>query len=1126
MQFPVMSIRGAARAEVGALDVNDTQNRRRRASPKPAPRPVGVRVRRSARRMLRPLRRFIKSIRSSRRGYKGVERPPRWRPARMKIAIARFVTYVGTIILAGIVARSVVIVIGGQPGRFPFGFNPDLGCRDISYSCGVANSILMTLLTLAFVTSAFVFVRLRRVRRPYVKRAKTETRALVQTAGTIIGEVVGRDEVCNVIMDDLRERTGRRPHVVLGGAGIGKTAVLFQLTRVLAENGAVPVPIRLRDAGGELNFMDMARKRFVSEIQGASISDSEGERVWRELCKDDQVVVLADGLEEALSDERARAKGLNGGDGAALDDDQERDNRIRNAVIEAKRNGIPLVIASRPHDALVGLDAAMVELEDLGEEAALEYIERGASTHDAHRLDWVIETAEVTETPLFLQIAHDLHEHGLLEHARYGQSADWLDTREGDRAALRVRLLETWMRALIDGHFHVELAIAPKRREATIEHLAALACMGLRDDTLEVPFALLLERLPGPGPEEEGPYRYAHVKELLDETVEAANQVELPGSHLRVDIEREIRLAATRGLQLGLVEPRSDGVRFPHSIVQAYLASRLIGRVIDDDDTYLPTALKKAGRELLAALTMFSRSAAPERDRLIRPICDALRGVPDRVGTAKKLDALVTALQIDCVDRRPQHQAIAAALVKAWPPAFEDRTVEEAKLKAIARFAEAAHTVSKSARPVASEPAYRELFEIGRMDLSYRVRLAAAQELGSAGDAAFRALADSAAPDGSYLDLPSDVAWRDENVQRDLAFRAWLAPMLVRSTVECQDEAKLNLASWLECVGSVENGRARDWPLSLEIALAQGFKHAANRCPEHPNAQVKARAHLAEQVIELLKIVHFWYTRITLVHALCLWALPEMPERENRRARRRARTQATGSAARQASGPQRRGTDPQALVRHWLRSSDHGTEHPFVDEAYKLAVMALEKREPERFMWIDESGVATKIGARPPRPDVARKHELWIAPSVGWSALHPRAQRLVADVLLMLNLIERDGRDPADHERRMRRALRDDLPPCLAKDRQYLEPSSTIGMVMQPSPGASCEDECPFDLCPYPPKGTQPYRVELSEAFCRRQRVLLGSWWRPFPRRTATWQGTTPKDLKRFWRTMEERARR
>lgn len=1065
------------------------------------------------------MRRLAKSVVSGRRGYKGVERPPRWHRARFKIGLARIVTYGGALALFALVLRSVVIVSGGSPHNFPFWFNPDRGCSDIGYSCGVANSILMTVLTLAFAAAAFVFLRLRRVRVPYVRRARTETRDLVPTAGTIIGDVVGRDEVCHVIMDDLRERSGRRPHVVLGGVGSGKTAVLYRLTCLLAENGAVPVPIRLRDAEDGVDFATLARKSFVSNVTGASISDAEAERVWRELTKDDQVVVLADGLEEALSDAGDHAND----DGRRRSGSTERDNKIRLAVRAAKRNGMPLVIASRPHEAIVGLDAAIVELEELGEEAALEYIEHGASTQDAHRLDWVIETAEVTETPLFLQIAHELHEKRLLEHAHLPLGESLLDTRDVDRIALRWRLLQGWTQGLIDGHFQPQLPLRLELRRATVDQLAALACIGLRNDRLEVTFAQLLESTAGDGPGR----RYEHLIGILEDGVEKANQAALPGSReLRVDIRREIRLAAARGLPLRLVEPLGEGVRFPHSILQAYLGSRVIGTVIKDDPEFLPTALEKASRELLVALAMFSRSKAAERDELLRPICRQLCKTARSSGldTAKRLDILVAALEIDCVDERPRHGPIARLLQHEWPPAYEDATVEETKLKAIARFGQAARTVALHRHEEARTPAYRELFAIARGDLSYRIRLAAAQELGAGGDLAYAALAGSTEAD-SHLRPPGQDEFKREEDHGELAMRAWLAPMFVRSTHERAPEARANLGRWLDRATRDPDGRTRALPLSLEIALAQGFKHAANHRPKHPQESIEARAHLEEQAGEMLRHVRFWFSRLTLVHALCLWALSEMPDLERSKGKRRGQPRQDGTPRRRPREPVRRASDARALVDHWLASDDGGTEHPFVQEARNLAILALEKREPERFIWIDESGVATKIGARPPRSEAIRKHSLWIPPSVGWSALHRRAQKLVADVLLLLNLIERDG-VPAEREVRMRRAMRDDLPPCLSGEREYLDPGHTIGMAMQPAAGASCKDECPFDLCPYPAKGNQPYRVELSEAFCRRQRVLLGKWVRPFPRRTAPWQGALPSDLRRFWRAMEERARR
>ena len=76
----------------------------------------------------------------------------------------------------------------------------------------------------------------------------------------------------------------------------------------------------------------------------------------------------------------------------------------------------------------------------------------------------------------------------------------------------------------------------------------------------------------------------------------------------------DVRLAATWGTQLQLVEAQKNAVRFPHSILQAYLGSRLIGYAMADAE-FRDAALKKAGRELLIALVMHSRAKADSAGR-------------------------------------------------------------------------------------------------------------------------------------------------------------------------------------------------------------------------------------------------------------------------------------------------------------------------------------------------------------------------------------------------------------------------------------------------------------------------------------------------------------------------------
>src|SRR6266576_3964520 len=123
---------------------------------------------------------------------------------------------------------------------------------------------LIPLLSVALASAIFLFYRLRHVTSPVVRKAKTKPHQLVETATPDIGEIVGRDQLCRVIMEDIHHSDTRRPHLLVGGVGAGKTAVLVKLTRLFAEHGAVPVPIRLRDATDGLNFREMAHTRFLA----------------------------------------------------------------------------------------------------------------------------------------------------------------------------------------------------------------------------------------------------------------------------------------------------------------------------------------------------------------------------------------------------------------------------------------------------------------------------------------------------------------------------------------------------------------------------------------------------------------------------------------------------------------------------------------------------------------------------------------------------------------------------------------------------------------------------------------------------------------------------------------------
>ena len=414
----------------------------------------------------RPTRLFG-APRPRRRDRSGVDEPETWR-AGLLIWTATSLTVVAALFFILWLAWSIYVFVHGEPTAFRY--DPDRRCLPLGFSCGVISNFATSVLLIAL-ASFFLLGRFFGLQRGYRARARTESRELVQTAGAILDEVVGRDELCKVVMADLHDRQSR-PHVLIGGVGTGKTAVLVRLMEFLADKRAVPVPVRLRDATTELDFENLARERFLHEVNQRLLNSATGETIWRRLRQDRKIVVLADGLEEALIGTSA---------------EPERDNIIRAAIRRAHQQRLPLVIASRPHDPLRATEAAILALEPLSYEAALAYIGGDGTGEDERRLAWIVETAEVVEAPLYLQITHDLHAKGLLDPASAGQLGV-VDTRGLDRSKLRLGLLETWERALVSGHLREEVPLSQAARRAAVEHVSALACVGLSRDRLEVEF--------------------------------------------------------------------------------------------------------------------------------------------------------------------------------------------------------------------------------------------------------------------------------------------------------------------------------------------------------------------------------------------------------------------------------------------------------------------------------------------------------------------------------------------------------------------------------------------------------------------------------------------------------------
>jgi hypothetical protein len=356
---------------------------------------------------------------------------------------------------------------------------------------------------------------------------------------------------------------------------------------------------------------------------------------------------------------------------------------------------------------------------------------------------------------------------------------------------------------------------------------------------------------------------------------------------------------------------------------------------------------------------------------------------------------------------------------------------------------------------------------------------------------------------------------RLEEDQRSKIMAAWIAPMLV-SSCESARHSGSPYENLSVLIGRV---RRREAGLAEEAALAQGLRKAANHrgCAVTPTA----RDFLREQAQELLKHTRYWFARLALLHALTLWELPDDPEQR----------------------PPRygHGASPRRQVEQWLEPPDCPTarsarrpEHPLVRAAAKMARHALQTRRPDRFLWIDEEAMVSRIGSETGSPRPPRQHSLWIPPSRGWSTLDPVAQQLLADVLVLLTLTDERGDPPQESELRLERVSRIDpqrLPTCIAQDRGPLDSKhALVGASSRTLPGSTCADNCPYLLCPYPPKGPE-CRSELSELFCAQQITMLNrlqfqAWVGLRLRRRARWQRGVPvANLRRFWDDMSARSR-
>ncbi|NES12992.1 MULTISPECIES: hypothetical protein [Micromonospora] len=1009
--------------------------------------------------------------------------------------------------------------------------------NDAKAACGSITGFFRPVAAAALTFVVFlIFIRFY-VRSWYLRRARHAPRDLVQTANDDIDRVVGRTELCEVLIERIRDDEVRCPTVIVGGVGSGKTATLVQLTAELARRGVVPVPVRLHDVQDkdQLDFEDLAKKQFLAQVDSRLYSDAQGGRLWRMLRWQNRVTVLADGLEEAAKEDKTRSG----------------ESVLRAAIGKAAEACLPLVIASRPYDPLRGMPVIVVALEPLGEGAALEYA-LDTDQEWSNPAVWgpVIElvvAADVTESPLFLRIVRDLNRSGRLHHHIGSPAEPGLARRPTDRHATRWRLLQTWRDALVDGYLRADYAQDREQREDTLLVLSAFACAGFLDDTLQITYDTLTGKGRWSDPKSESRQR-----QLFKVLQRRLWDVRDPAKRRDPADRDELNRAATEGDELGVVDAQSDGVRFQHGDVQAYLGARLLADEPDLRRWLVPELIDRAppSRETLTALRLLSRSdAGPDghveaTERRLLGIVPVTGDTPgdsvdmvhrlrrranDQMNGCWQLEFYAAAVEIDSNTRRPEHADLIRELSRRWRDYqhdVPDRPLDEAKLEVVRRIGDAARWLVDRRRFTREDlgdgahPRYADFFRLAAQDHSYRVRLAAAREIGLGGWTAADDLdrADLLRP--RVLDLrPGADAETHPNFLREQQLRGWVVPLLAISTRQdadadahgaaAQQRGRLAwgpLGQWLDRL-ITDNGppAGRRLGIASEMALAQGLRLAANVRRLPVGLPTWDRSAMVEKAEMALRRSRYWFSHLALLQALTLLSLPEDPlEPLPRRGH---------------------GANPYGLVQHWisiagadLPGQGRCAAHPFVLEVGRLCTLTLLTRRPERYCWIDERETASRVGSCTTYPQVRRVQRFWIPDSMGWSVLDRRAQRLIADIMLLLNLADR-GDGPAQREERLARADRCDLPPCLTNDRSPLQPSRTAHEGDHCEPGATCLDDCAFRLCPLPARGERmPH--ELDQNFCARQSDL--AWY--LVRARAPWQNCDRRSLRAFWRQMAERT--
>jgi hypothetical protein len=898
-------------------------------------------------------------------------------PPRVK-ELARWT--VGTLLVAGLAVGAYLYV---KPS--------ETDCSNNTLTCGVLVNFGTTI-GIAVVVGIFWFrfrTRLR-VTHHYVRAVRKRPDTLLDQAPQArqLANMEPRTDLNRRVMQELRHLPAMGLQVIEGDAGSGKTVALLKLGAHLARRGCVPVLVSLRGAALPLDFMALAQEQFLRAVNRHLPSDTDGDRLWRQLCRNRLLVVLADGLDEVVSTSvLLEPKSLF-------------------AFTPSDKRQLPVVVTSRPRTlpeewrtSVFGIGEG--DDQELSEKQVVRYLQKTAGL-DPDSGAVLARRLELGRTPFYLEVVKRLGRRALPDRLP-----------DDDNRAARRALLDRFVEQLCETGLERGGALTRDDREAAVKAAGRLA------------FNLLLKR--------EDSVLVAHT-----------------GRNRAIANATELGLFRIRGFG------ETAQIRFGHPILQAHLAAGAMGSLVhrrEGRPAWEYLAARAETEEAFLALQTYAAQADREVGVDIRiALVERANELRDRKALRVPISMCAAEVARESGDSGGVPD-ICAAVTSGWPDASPP-----AKLLAIDALSRLAFL--EAGQSPGERKVQRMLWRLAKKQpylVEWRLVRAIADCAADGYDALEGQIKELVCQVSSYLkDNPK--ARDDDPVLEDadpaLKVLAKFLPRLCDEAAAAGSDEKAkaarhDLEDLVKLVGRLDGRR-----LGVEASLAQGFKEAAL----HGD-----RADVDALIIALSRQATFWFSRINVLQALAL-----------RNAQHHSPHRGTSEVRKAVERAQR---DP----------------HPFVQRAARLCLAALDSPAQVRhYVWEDEVEVV----------------------AVASGGLSREAHRLVADIVLLLNMNEQLFGQDKESKKRLRRTQKDvgeldDLPHCLggtfARNR-LLKPGDDV---------CRKDGRCSFRLCPYRPDrapASSAYR-EFSADFCREERPLRAGLVRRLARNGH------------FWRTVETRSR-